>query len=147
MSLLHKLTGCFTEKKKQFRDNGNSLAGEVKHKSMGFVKYLLRISCFLVLKFGKFFEKFFKGFYFCSNTAGYKIIRAMVCVLTRLITILLRFSRISLHKKFAINMIRSLHVFAFSIASVKLKQIQFCLLFCFFSHLSFLSFLSSPLDY
>ena len=44
------LPGCFTEKKK-FRDNGNSLTGEVKHKLMRFVKYLLRISCFLVLKF------------------------------------------------------------------------------------------------
>ena len=35
----------------------------------------------------------------------------------------------------------------FSIASVKLKQIQFVICFAFFSLLSFLSFLSSPLDY
>ena len=32
------LPGCFTEKKKKFRDNGNSLTGEVKHKLMRFVK-------------------------------------------------------------------------------------------------------------
>ena len=36
-----------SQKKKHFRDNGNSLTGEVKHKLMRFVKYLLRISCFL----------------------------------------------------------------------------------------------------
>ena len=30
-------TGCFREKKK-FRDNGNSLTGQVKHKLMRFVK-------------------------------------------------------------------------------------------------------------
>ena len=46
MSLLHNLPGCFT-KKKHFRDNGISLTGEVKHKLMRFVKYLLTISCFL----------------------------------------------------------------------------------------------------
>ena len=33
-----------------------------------------------------------KGFHFCSNTAGYRKIRAVVCVFG-LITILLRFSR------------------------------------------------------
>ena len=33
-----------------------------------------------------------KRFHFCSNTVGYRIIRAVVCVF-RLITILLRFSR------------------------------------------------------
>ena len=49
MSLLHNLTGCFTEKK-YFRGNGNSLTGEVKHKSMRFMKNVLRIYCFLVLK-------------------------------------------------------------------------------------------------
>ena len=48
MSLLHNLPGCFTEKK--IRDNGNSLTGEVKQKLMRFVKYLLRISYFVVLK-------------------------------------------------------------------------------------------------
>ena len=36
----------FHRKKKHFRDNGNSLAEEVKHKLMHFVKYVLRISCF-----------------------------------------------------------------------------------------------------
>ena len=41
----------FHRKEKHFRDNGNSLAGEVKHKLMRFVKYLLRISWFLVLKY------------------------------------------------------------------------------------------------
>ena len=46
VSLLHNLRGCFTEKK-HFRDNGNSLTGKVKHKLMRFVKYLLRMSCFL----------------------------------------------------------------------------------------------------
>ena len=39
LSLLHNLPGCFTEKKKHFRDNGNSLTGEVKQKLMRFVKY------------------------------------------------------------------------------------------------------------
>ena len=50
MSLLHNLPGCVTEKKTHFRDNGSSLTGEVKHIPIRFVKYLLRIPCFLVLK-------------------------------------------------------------------------------------------------
>ena len=49
MNLLHNLPGCFTEKK-HFRYNGNSLTGEVKHISVRFMKYVLRTSCFLVLK-------------------------------------------------------------------------------------------------
>ena len=49
MNLLHDLPGCFTEKK-HVRDNGNSLTGEVKHISVRFMKYVLRTSCFLVLK-------------------------------------------------------------------------------------------------
>ena len=44
------ITSLAVSQKKKFRDNGNSLTGEVKHKLMRFVKYLLRISCFLVLK-------------------------------------------------------------------------------------------------
>ena len=51
-----------------------------------------------------------KGFHFCSNTAGYRKIRAVVCVFG-LITILLRFSRkISFAPEILINMIHSLPV-------------------------------------
>ena len=40
----------FHRKEKHFSDNGNTLTGQVKHKLMRFVKYLLRTSCFMVLK-------------------------------------------------------------------------------------------------
>ena len=57
MSLLHNLPGCFTHTKKSLKTMVYSLTGEVKHKLMRFVKYLLRISCFLVLKSWKILWK------------------------------------------------------------------------------------------
>ena len=52
----------------------------------------MRISCFLVLKFWQILWKnTCKRFHLCDNTAGYKIIRAVVCVFG-LIANLLRFS-------------------------------------------------------
>ena len=66
-----------------------------------------------------------KGFHFCSNTAGYRINRAVVCVRTdnNFITFFTvnQFCTINLHSVWYAAYLFLL----FSTASVKLKQIQF----------------------
>ena len=86
-----------------------------------------------------------KGFHFCRNTAGYRIIRAVVCVQTdnNLITIFTtnQFSTRNLQ-----SIKSQLTCFYFS-PLLQLNSNSIYGLSCFFSLLLFLSFLSSPLDY
>ena len=69
MSLLHNVPGCFTEKK---HFETTIIVWEVKHKSIRFMKYVLRIFCFLVLILTNSLKNTCKGFHFCSNIAGWK---------------------------------------------------------------------------
>ena len=53
-----------------------------------------------------------KWSHFCSKNADYRIIRAVVCVFVLITVLLLFYNKSVLHKKLAINMIRSLPEFA-----------------------------------
>ena len=88
-----------------------------------------------------------KGFHFCSNTAGYRIIRAVVCVFG-LVTILLLFTINQFCTRNLQSIWFAVYLFLlFSIASAKLNKFNLSSVLLFFMLLSFLSFLSSPLDY
>ena len=66
------ITSLAVSQKKKFRDNGNSLTGEVKHKLMDFVKV---IENFLLPGFkilANSLENTCEGFHFSGSTAGWK---------------------------------------------------------------------------
>ena len=80
----------------------------------------------------KYLKNTCKGFHFCSNTAGYRIIRAVVCGI-RTDNNLITFFTIN---QFCTRKLQSIWYAAyqfllFSIASVKLNQIQFVVCFAF----------------